>query len=383
MTDRRLRILVVNLGRRGGVTQYGWLMAKALAENAEIAILRSAFAENRDRYSALGCPQLEVRTFNSVVGLLLSFLAIPRLVRIWRFAHRFAPDVIYYPGGHAWKPLLDVLLPRSAATVVTVHDPQLHAGEDSFAWRMLDWVNKRRASGYVLLNQAHREGFSARHGLDPARVVVIPHGMVDDYTAEAGDVDSIAPLTGLSLAEAGEYVLFIGRILPYKGVDTLLEAYGMLATEKAGPLVIAGSGELSGDEQDHLRALAGRPVYFLNSWLTDAQVAMLVAGARFVVLPYRSATQSGVVPLASAYGVPAIASATDGLAEQVVDRQTGWLFPPGDAAALRDLLAEAYAISDEEYEVLSAECREYARTNWGWDELSLRLVRFCESLLPG
>ena len=90
------------------------------------------------------------------------------------------------------------------------------------------------------------------------------------------------------------------------------------------PLVIAGSGEFSPAEKELLDSIARRSdVHVVNRWLSDAEISSLVAAARFVVLPYNSATQSGVIPLASAFGTPAIASDTGGLAEQVVDGETG------------------------------------------------------------
>ena len=68
-TNRRLRILVVSLGRRGGVTEYGWLMSRGLTRHAEVAVIHSAYADNRDKWSALDCPRLEVRTFTGIDNL--------------------------------------------------------------------------------------------------------------------------------------------------------------------------------------------------------------------------------------------------------------------------------------------------------------------------
>jgi glycosyltransferase involved in cell wall biosynthesis len=377
---RNPRILVLNLGRRGGVTEYGWLMTRALARHADVAAIYSAYADNRDKWAGLDCPRLEVKTFSGRLSLLLSFLAISRFVRIRRFARRFRPDVIYYPGGHAWKLILDMLLPRSAATVLTIHDPSLHPGEDSLAYRLLSWAYRRRATGYVLLSEPQRAAFVAHYGLDPSRVVVIPHGVFDDYPSAPGTVRELTARMRIAEPDLGRYLLFVGRIRAYKGIDTLLEAYAMLTPDEAGPLVIAGSGELADTEEERLRDLRDRPVHLINEWLSDADLAALVSAARFVVLPYRSATQSGVVPLASAFGVPAIASATGGLLEQVVDGETGLLFPPGDAAALRSLLSRAYAMGDAEYRRMSLASRERASTEWAWDGLAKRLLRFCASL---
>jgi alpha-maltose-1-phosphate synthase len=300
-------------------------------------------------------------------------------VRIRRFARRFRPDVIYYPGGHAWKPLLDLLLPGSAVTVHTVHDPNLHPGEDSIASRFLSWADRRRADGYVLLSEPQRSEFLARHRLEPRQVAVIPHGVFDDYRPAPKAVEEVRAAIGGDPAGPGSYLLFVGRLRWYKGLDTLLEAYSMLPAG-APPLVIAGSGALSESEARALKRLQDRPVAVLNRWLSDSEMAGLVQAARFVILPYRSATQSGVIPLASAFGVPAIASATGGLVEQVIDRETGWLFPPGDSGALRELLVGASSMDEAAYRRMSARCREHAASAWSWDALSRRLLDFALAL---
>lgn len=371
------RVLVVSLGRRGGVTEYGWLMGRALCEQTPTAVVYSSFAENAHKWRSIECSALGVPTFRGLTGLLLSPFALRRFARIVRFARDFAPDVVYYPGGHAWKPLLDVLLPR-ATTVLTVHDPQLHPGERSAAWQLFDWLNHRRADGYVLLNSAQRDAFIAKRGVSAERVNVIPHGVFDDYVSD----DAMRGESGASVSvpsfESGRFALFVGRLMPYKGLDVLLEAYDTLA--EPGPLVIAGSGNLTPRECALLRKLANRPVRFVNSWMPDSEMAALVGACRFVVLPYRSATQSGVIPLAYAFGKPAVASNTAGLTEQVIDGKTGLLVPPCDVPALAAALAALYAMSDKDYEFMSAACAELARTEWSWAALSGRLIDFVSRL---
>lgn len=377
---QRLRILVVTLGRRGGVTEYAWLMARALTRHADVAAISSAFADNREKWAAFDGPHLEVKTFNNVAGVIVSLLDVTRFFRIWRFARQFRPDIVYYPGGHAWKPVLDVLLPKSARTVETVHDASPHPGENSIVFRLLRWANRQTADGYVLLTESQREDFLARRSIPRSPIAVIPHGVFDDYVSAPMTTKDLASRIDIAQADVGRYVLFVGRIRGYKGIDTLLKAYGALAPAEAGPLVIAGSGELSDGELNDLHALKGRPIQFINRWLPDAEMAALVASARFVVLPYRSATQSGVVPLASAFGVPAIASATGGLVEQVIDGETGLLFAPGDVDALRALLSRAYAMGERDYRLMSEKARALAAREWAWDALAMRLVRFCASL---
>ena len=373
-------MLVISLGRFGGVTEYGWLMSRALARHCAVAVVTSSTAENREKWSSLDVPHLEIDTFGGIPGMLVSLLSVRRFARMRAFARRFAPDIVYYPGGHAWKPLLDLVLPRSARVVFTVHDPDLHPGEDSLLFRVLDMVNRWRVHGYVLLNNSQRARFIERNGLDDSAVTVIPHGVLDDFPRDPpalSDTESLAPVARF----AGSYLLFIGRIRRYKGIDTLLEAYRLLDVADAAPLVIAGDGEFSDRERRLVDALSDRELVVVNRWLSAEEIAALVASARFVVLPYTSATQSGVIPLASAFGVPAIASAAGGLAEQVVDGVTGMLFEVGDGDALAAVLRTASAITDEERDRMSAACRHHAENEWGWESLSGQLAEFMRATM--
>lgn len=379
MAERRLRVLVISLGRRGGINDYAWLMSRALVAHCDVAAITSGGADNRERWATLSGPHLEVPTFSSVIGLLASFFAFPRFARITRFARGFAPDVIYYPGGHAYKPLLDLLLPRSARVVLTIHDPELHEGEDSSLHRFLDASNRLRVDGYVLLNAAQRADFVSRLKLDPARVAVIPHGVLDHLVAAGSslaDFEGLAQITPF----AGQYALFVGRIGRYKGLGLLLSAYNALADPAPFPLIIAGSGALSPQELDLLGELRDQRVVLLNKWLADDEMATLVAAARFVVVPYVAATQSAVIPLASGFGVPSIASDAGGLVEQVLDGETGFLFPAKDGSALRSALERAFSMPDDQYSEMSKACRAFARANWDWDVLAGRLTRFFDAI---
>ena len=310
--------------------------------------------------------------------MFVSMFSVRRFARIRRFAREFDPDIVYYPGGHAWKPLLDFLLPRRARIVLTVHDPDLHPGEDSLVFRVMDRINRVRVHGYVLLNHGQRQTFIDRHQLDPRRVTVIPHGILEDFPREFPALSEVSDLAPVAPHE-GRYLLFIGRIRPYKGVDTLLEAYRDGVSGDV-PLVVAGSGEFSESERALLTSLRDRPLFVINRWLEPEDISALVSGARFVVLPYTSATQSGVIPLASAFGVPAVASDTGGIAEQVVDGETGFLFTAGASAALAATVNRATALDDGEYAVMSGRCSEHAHANWAWDGLARRLLDFCASL---
>lgn len=86
------------------------------------------------------------------------------------------------------------------------------------------------------------------------------------------------------------YILFFGRVLPYKGTDLLISAYSNLKNEIDIKLVIAGPGNDSYAIQDE-------NVIRINRFIDDYEIAYLFKNAKIVVYPYISATMSGVLSL--------------------------------------------------------------------------------------
>lgn len=134
-------------------------------------------------------------------------------------------------------------------------------------------------------------------------------------------------------------ILFFGFIRPYKGLDILLEAMQLLADPEIH-LTIAG--ESWGDESAISRAtqLSGINVEAHLEYIDNRRAAAFFERADVVVLPYLSATGSGVVTLAYHYRKAVLASKVGGLEDAVIPGRTGWLVPPGSAQALADALAD-------------------------------------------
>ena len=122
-------------------------------------------------------------------------------------------------------------------------------------------------------------------------------------------------------------ILFFGRLEPYKGLDVLLEAVRILRLRgRPVTVTIAGPGKLA------LPAVEGVTVE--NRFVTDRELAELVAASRIVVMPYRDATGSQVPQTAFVYGTPVVATSVGCLPEYVEHGVTGLLVPPDNAEAL-------------------------------------------------
>lgn len=121
-----------------------------------------------------------------------------------------------------------------------------------------------------------------------------------------------------------DYYLFVGRLVPYRRLDLLIEAFNKLAR----PLLIAGTGR----DRERLEALAGPTITFLG-YVPDDQLPDLFARCRAFLFPGEE--DFGIAPIqAMAAGRPVIAYAGGGSLETVRHGETGWLFTEQSAKAI-------------------------------------------------
>jgi glycosyltransferase involved in cell wall biosynthesis len=150
-------------------------------------------------------------------------------------------------------------------------------------------------------------------------------------------------------------LLCFGAIRPYKGLDLALEALARVDPELPVKLVVAGrfwSAEAAYWKVVERLGIHER-VEFRNRYVSNEEAARLFCVADAALLPYRSASQSGVVQLAYAHGCPVIATAVGGLPEAVKDGEDAILCRRDDP----DAIARAIERMAREKERFSAAVR--------------------------
>jgi glycosyltransferase involved in cell wall biosynthesis len=177
---------------------------------------------------------------------------------------------------------------------------------------------------------------------------VIPNFVPDETAAKPDDVE-----TQMAQLPAGDFLLFVGDLAGDKGIHVLLKAYAQL--ESAPPLVLVGRRCVD-------TPIAFPPnVMFLNAWPHEA---VLEAWRRcsLAIIPSVWPEPFGLVALeALTAGRPVIASNIGGLADMVIDGETGQLVPPGDSTALAGALRQIVADRDLR-ERMGQAARQHAET---------------------
>lgn len=186
--------------------------------------------------------------------------------------------------------------------------------------------------------QVRRDLFTVLPGTDPAAVATSPHPVYDFGKPGRPRHSRVQARRELGLPQAEHLILFFGFIKPYKGVLHLIDAARTLKTEFGTNLRVLIVGDIYGQRQPYLDRIAASGasdiIDLVDGFVPDETVEDYFLAADLAVLPYVSATQSGIVQIAYNYDLPVVTTSVGGLPEVVHDGRTGFIVPPEDPAAL-------------------------------------------------
>jgi D-inositol-3-phosphate glycosyltransferase len=240
------------------------------------------------------------------------------------------------------------------------------------------------ADRIVASNLVERADLAWHLGADPSRLTVIPCGVdVELFRPRAP-----APARARLGLDAEHVLLFVGRLTPIKGLETLLRALAVLRSDglAAARLTLLVVGGAKGDEagSGHLRRLAhelgvGTWVDFRGPQPQDV-LPDYYAAADLCLMPSRYESFGMVALEAMASGVPVIASRAGGLAVTVQDGATGHLVPEGDVAALARAVT-GFLADEPGRRALGVRAVEWAR-RFAWPSIGRSLAELYGEILP-
>lgn len=207
---------------------------------------------------------------------------------------------------------------------------------------------------------------------------LVPHPVYDLFGER---VDKIEARRRLGLPEREPILLFFGFVREYKGLDLLLEALPRIRERVRARLLVLGEF-YSGKEQalEQIRRLGlSDAVALEDGYVPNERVGLYFSAADAVVLPYRSATQSGIVPIAYQLERPVICTDVGGLAEVVEHGRTGLICPPLDVEALAQAVIRFYEGNMESQLVAGI---QKIRHEYSWDRMAEAVERMIRDGTP-
>lgn len=301
-----------------------------------------------------------------------ALLRLPRLVAEFRGClDALSVDVAICTMQAIWDlaPLY-VLRRGNTRFVLFLHDATLHPG-DAYPFRQA--VMRREvamADALIVLSEHVRREAHSLYGYPLDRIWKIPHGA---FAFGNSDGQPRVFPRGRPLR-----LLFLGRIVAYKGLGHLLDAYHLLRARNVQvALEIAGAGDLA----PYAARLKGLPdVSLHNKWLDEDEIGVSLQRNDVVVLPYVEASQSGIAASALTAGLPVVVTPVGGLVEQVSHGRTGLIAADMSAEALADSI-QSLADSPLLYEQCSVGALRHALDELGWRPIAATIARIAEEVM--
>ena len=334
---RRVRVILVGPGpgTRGGIAQFNAELTRRLRERGASATILS-YRRTYPAFVRAGRqgtdPSARQEDVPSDVRL------VPWLPWTWAGAatslRRETPEVVVFQWWHPITALSSWYLARRAlgagARVIFVcHNAWPHEGFPLA--RRLTRLALRTAHSLVALSEPVASELKLL--LPRMPVSVIPH---PPFSALDGTPNSSPDIwrDRIDAPHDAKIVLFFGTVRAYKGVRDLIDAFPHVAASSNAVLVVAGTFfEPIAEYRARIDELGlGNSVQLFDEYVPNEEVAPLFELADLVVLPYRSASQSGVIPLAATFRKPVVATTAGGLPDALAG--AGMVVPPEDPDAL-------------------------------------------------
>ncbi len=329
---------------RGGMEEYVHALAEAVADSTDLTVLVHNQARVTERATTGRYRIIRAATWATFASQPLSPRIFLELVRArYDLIHLHVPNV---------QGLIGVLLFGGRAKVVVTH----HADMVGFgrAGDIARWFYRRllaRTAVVTVLSLANRDRARDTEGIDVA-FAALPLGLDPQRFAATPAISARAAeirASALASAAAGSRATlfaFVGRLVPYKGLDVLIEA---LALAPDARVIVVGDGRERAplEQQARARGVSAR-IRFAGEVDEAEKLATLHAADAFVLPSTTTAEAFGIVQVeAQLVGLPIVATdLPTGVTDVTRHGETGLVVPPGNAAALAAALQQLAADPD-------------------------------------
>ena len=323
---------------RGGISQFGTKLSEALEKKHELALI--TFKKQYPDWLFPGKSQFDLNQkteLNSKITRIISTFSILSYYKAISFIKNEKSAVFIT---NYWMtifaPFMGFIarkLPKETVKIAIVHNLIPH--EKRFFDNAFNSYFLKSYDGYVALSEYVYNDL--KKFVDEKKIIHIPHPPYNQFGEKINRTEACKKL---NINDSKHTLLFFGIIRKYKGLDLLIQAFDEL--DDSFQLVIAG--EVYGKE-DEIASLIHHNknkerILFHNKFIPDAEISTYFSASNYLVLPYRSGTQSGVSAIANHFTIPIIATDTGGLTE-TLNLETDIVIKQADITSIRQALEES------------------------------------------
>jgi len=327
-----MKMLLWHWGRLGGGPRYTLELARALTARLDVDLTLSLSRGNTAlaEFAALPCPCDIVDTYSGLASFVAASARLPKIRATLRtMIAESGVEVVVATMPHVWSWFLAPAARKANVPLISIiHDAHTHPGDLN---PLLQWRIRRElaaADGVVTLSDHVKRLLVEDYRYPEERIAVLPLGPF--AYGEGVRTPRRFP------RDRPFRFLFFGRLLAYKGLSLLIEAFRRVAAAHAEvELFVVGQGDLG----SYRNSLAATPrVTVVNRWIDDGEISGFLAEADALVAPYTESSQSAAVAAAFGCGMPVVVTPVGGLAEQVEAGITGTIASEPTAASVAEAM---------------------------------------------
>ena len=331
---------------RGGIAHFTSLLAGEFSKEHDVSVINfkrlypSFLFPGKTQFDDSASP-LHVESTRLIVSLNpFTFITAAR------FIARRKPDVVVFQW---WQPFfafayacIAFLLRRMVKTRIIFLCHNVLPHEASIFNRILIKIGFMFVDAFLV--QSTEDEKNLLRMKKNARTAINPHPIYDVFKRGERDRDQVREQLGVT----GPVMLFFGYIRAYKGLKILLEAFAKSLEKVQSTLLIVG--EFYEDPEPYTllmeRLSIWDKVVLVDRYVPNEDVEIYFTACDLVVLPYLTATQSGIVQISYGFSKPVIVTRVGGLPDVVDDGVTGFVVPPGDSVSFADAIVDFFSDCD-------------------------------------
>lgn len=304
---------------------------------------RSPMTKHSYYFDAPRRPGINFKTFDFI-----------ELLKIIRKINKINPDIVYFESEHIWNVPIMKLIKKKIEKISAIHDVIPHG--DSKGKKIANKYICKVSNKIIVRNQMYIEDLSRLYNIPKEKIIFLP--LWRHFPAK-------------NIISNNKDFLFFGRIRKYKGIDN------MLKIAESCPDInfrVVGSPDLESlPVVEKLKKLSN--VTVIDREVDDSEMERHFFESKAVILPYETATQSGVIVDAYKYSRPVIAFNVGAISEQVNDKKSGLLVLSGD---LDEFISAIHKINNQntsEVKKMQNDAYEYGFSKYSAQQNSMLFIK--------
>lgn len=259
--------------------------------------------------------------------------------------------------------------------VYTAHDPFPHM-KDTVINRFKFFLIYCSVNTIIVHTEFIKTQIVTKFKISSDKVFIVKHGVYQ--VRENLLINKNAARKNIGITADEQVLLFFGNITSYKGLDLLFEAFQMVKSYYPKlKLLVAGRVREDYEKQFNglVAQLRSEELILKLGYIPTADVELVFKAADIIVLPYREASQSGVLFMSYCFGRPVIAPDFGNFPQDVLDNETGYIFKKCNAASLAQKIR--CFLDGPLFNSADLECaiKRFASAEYSWEKIGFDLQK--------